>query len=299
MNVLEIISLKKKYKNFQLDISLNIKEGEFVALIGPNGTGKSTAIGTILNMVEKDSGDIRIFGKDHIKYEAEIKERMGIILEEQYFYRDIKINSIIKFYSKFYPKWDWGKVKELREKFELKDNKRFKELSKGMKVKLSFIIALATGAYFYLFDEPTSGLDPAVRHLLLTEVQELKKNKNISLLFTSHIMSDIEYFSDRVVFINKGSIILDESMETLKNNWKKLVFKSSENIDFSKIKKNLFKVKKTSDIYSIIIKNNSFFIEERIKNQIGGTVKFEKLNLNELFVEIVNDKNENQSKELL
>ncbi len=288
MNVLDIISLKKKYKNFQLDINLNIKEGEFVALIGPNGTGKSTTIGIILNMVQKDSGDIRIFGKDHIKYEAEIKERMGIILEEQYFYRDIKINSIIKFYSKFYPKWDWKKVKELREKFELKDNKKFKELSKGMKVKLSFIIALSTGASFYLFDEPTSGLDPAVRHLLLTEVQELKKNKNISLLFTSHIMSDIEYFSDRVVFINKGGIILDESMETLKNNWKKLVFKSSENIDFGEIKKSLFKVKKTGDVYSVIIKKNSLSVEEKMKNQIGETVKAENLSLNELFIEIVN-----------
>ncbi len=299
MNVLEITALKKKYENFQLDISFNIKEGEFVALIGPNGTGKSTTIGTILNMVEKDSGDIRIFEKDHIKYEAEIKEKMGIILEEQYFYRDIKINSIIKFYSKFYPKWNWEKISELREKFDLKDNKKFRELSKGMKVKLSFIIALATGASFYLFDEPTSGLDPAVRDLLLTEIQALKKDRKISFLFTSHIMADIEYFSDRVVFINKGSIIFDESMEALKNNWKKLLFKSSKNIDFSSIKESLFKIKKTDDIYNIIIKKDSVPIEEKIKLQTGEAVKSENLSLNELFIEIVNDKNKNQSKELL
>jgi ABC-2 type transport system ATP-binding protein len=288
MDVLEIISLKKKYTNFQLDIDLIIKEGEFVGLIGPNGTGKSTTIGTILNMVEKDSGEIRIFGKDHIKNEAEVKEKMGIVLEEQYFYQNIKINSIIKFYSKFYPKWNWEKVSELRDKFNLKDNKKFKELSKGMKVKLSFIIALSTGASFYVFDEPTSGLDPAVRQQLLVEVKKMKTDGNITFLFTSHIMSDIEYIADRIVFLNNGKIVIDETKEFLENNWKRIQFESKVKIDSNKFKDYVFKLSKNNDTYSIITKKDPLFVAKQLQNQTGLELEIESINLNDLFVEVVN-----------
>ncbi len=288
MDVLEIVSLKKKYKNFQLDIDFKILEGEFVALIGPNGTGKSTTIGTLLNMVEKDSGEIRVFGLDHVKHEAEIKEKMGIILEQQYFYRDIKMNSIIKFYSKFYPKWNWGKVEELKEKFDLKDNKKFKEFSKGMKVKLAFIIALSTGASFYVFDEPTSGLDPAVRHILLEEVQKLKSHKKITFLFTSHIMSDIEYIADRIVFLNKGKIVFDESKELLIKNWRRFRFKTDKNIDFKKLKNSIYKLEKAENKYYIITHREPLLVQEYIKSETNLEVKSEELSLNDLFVEIVN-----------
>lgn len=288
MDVLKIVSLKKKYKNFHLDIDFKISEGEFVALIGPNGTGKSTTIGTILNMVEKDSGEIRIFGQDHIKHEAEIKEKMGIILEQQYFYRDIRMNSIIKFYSKFYSKWNWGKVEELKEKFDLKDNKKFKEFSKGMKVKLAFIIALSTGASFYVFDEPTSGLDPAVRHILLEEVQKLKLYKNITFLFTSHIMSDIEYIADRIVFLNKGKIVFDESKELLIKNWRRFRFKTDQSIDFKKLKNSIYKLERVENKYYIITQREPLSVQEYIKSETNLEVKAEELSLNDLFVEIVN-----------
>ena len=288
MYVLEMIGLKKRYENFGLDIDLNINKGEFVAIIGPNGAGKSTTINALLNIIEKDSGEIKIFGKDHIKYEAEIKEDMGVILEEQYFYENIMINSILNFYSKFYPNWNKKRLEELREKFGLKDNKKFKDLSKGMKVKLAFIIALSTGASFYVFDEPTSGLDPAVRHTLLSEVLKLKQDKNNTLLFTSHIMSDIEYFTDRIIFINKGKIVIDESLKTLKHNWKKIEFQSNKKINFSQIKNNLFKVRKEGYSYIFIVNKEFEFVRKEIELQIENSVEVKDMNLNELFIEVVN-----------
>ncbi len=298
MDVLDIVSLKKKYYNFELDISFKIRKGEFVALIGPNGTGKSTTMGTILNMVKKDSGQVKIFGLDHIEFETEIKEKMGIILENQYFYRNIKIKSILKFYSGFYPKWDWDKVEVLREKFDLKDNKKFKELSKGMKVKLAFIIALSTGASFLLFDEPTSGLDPAVRHILLSEVQKLKEDKDVSLLFTSHIMSDIEYFADRIIFLDMGKIVFDESKNYIENNWKRIKFKSTKKIVLSHLETNIFKLNIENDIYKIITKNNPIDVLENLKSLTGLDIEMEDISLNELFVEIASNEEIKSSKEL-
>jgi ABC-2 type transport system ATP-binding protein len=288
MYILEINSLKKSYENFQLEIDLKMKTNEFVALIGPNGTGKTTTLKAVLNMVKKDSGGINIFGMDHIRHEVEIKEKMGIILEQQYFYKNIKVNSIIKFYSKFYPHWNWNKVMELKEKFHLIENKKFKELSKGMKVKLAFIIALSTGASFFVFDEPTSGLDPATRHDLLLEINELKKNKNVSILFTSHIMSDVEYFAERIIFINNGKIIVDETKDILKNEWKKISLKSEKNLNLSQIEEKLYHKKKEGNMYTLITKKDPVQIKNILQTQVNSTIKIEDIDLNEMFIEIVN-----------
>jgi len=279
MNILEINSVKKQYSNFKLSIDFKIASGEFVALVGPNGAGKSTTIGIILNMIKKESGEILIFNKDHIKYEAKIKEKMGIVLEHQHNYQNIKINSIIKFCASLYPNWDWDYEKKLQNKLGLNENKKFKELSKGMKVKLALIIALSSQGELFVFDEPTTGLDPKIRHLILDEIKELKNEKRSTVLFSSNNMDDVVYLSDRIILLNNGLVVFDEKKEYLLNKWKMLEIKDKKDLDFSDVK-DIFSIKKRDDALCIITNQYSDLLKQEIEKKA-----FQKANVNNLSLE--------------
>jgi ABC-2 type transport system ATP-binding protein len=182
MKILKFKNVIKNYLNFNLNVSFSLNRGETIGFVGQNGAGKTTTMNIMLNIVKKDAGEVLIFGEDHIKKEALIKERMGVILEDHNFYKDIKINFLLKFCSEIYPNWDKEYAEYLRKKLNLTENKKYKELSKGMKVKFSIIIALSHNAEFLLFDEPISGLDPKVRNDILEEIELIKK-KTILLFF--------------------------------------------------------------------------------------------------------------------
>lgn len=283
MNILEINSVKKQYGNFNLTIDLKIARGEFVALVGPNGAGKTTTIGIILNMIKKESGEVLLFKKDHIKYEAQIKEKIGIVLEHQYNYQNVKINSIIKFCASLYPDWDWNYEKKLKSKLGLNENKKFKELSKGMKVKLALIIALSSGAELFLFDEPTSGLDPKVRYSILEEIEKLKNDKKSTVLFSSHNMDDVTRVSDRIILLNNGLVIFDEKKEYLLNKWKMLEIKDKNDLDFSSFK-DIFSFKKRDDTLCIITNQYSDLLKQAIEKKASHKVKINDLSLEDIFL---------------
>jgi len=283
MNILEINSVKKQYSNFNLSVDFKIVRGEFVALVGPNGAGKSTTIGIILNMIKKESGEILIFNKDHIKYEAQIKEKMGVVLEHQYNYQNIKINSIIKFCASLYPNWDWNYEKKLQNKLGLNDNKKFKELSKGMKVKLALIIALSSQGELFIFDEPTTGLDPKIRHLILGEIKELKNEKKPTVLFSSNNMDDVAYLSDRIILLNNGLVVFDEKKEYLLKKWKVLEIKDKKGLDFSDVK-DIFSIKKTDNTLCIITNQYSDLLKQAIEQKAFQKVKVNDLSLEDIFL---------------
>ncbi len=215
MKILELKNVKKNYPGFELDIDFCLKKNETIGFVGQNGAGKTTTISIILNTVKKDMGEVLIFGDDHIKKEGKAKEMMGVVLEDHNFYKDFKIDYILKFASEIYPNWDQSYSEYLRKKLNLIENKKYKELSKGMRVKLSLIIALSHKAEFLLFDEPTSGLDPKVRNDILEEIELIKKKNNPGILFSSHNMLDIEKLADRIIMIDKGEIIFNKKKEDL------------------------------------------------------------------------------------
>jgi len=233
MKVLELKNVKKNYLSFQLDVNFALSSGETIGLVGKNGAGKTTIINIILNIVKKDSGIVEIFGQDHILQEDRVKERMGVVLEDHYFYKNFKIDDILNFASSLYSNWDIEYSMHLRQKFGLNENKKYKELSKGMKVKLSTIIALSHKADLLIFDEPTSGLDPKVRNDLLEEILDIKRKRNSTMLFASHNMKDIEMLSDRIIMIDEGKIILDEKKKELNEKWRLVKFYCKDEIDFS------------------------------------------------------------------
>lgn len=218
--ILNVSHLTKKYKDFTLnDISFQIPCGMIVGLIGENGAGKSTTISAILNMIQTDGGDIQIFGMDHKKNEQKIKQRLGIVLDElnqipHLYCKDI--NTIMK---RVYHNWDSSVFFTYLEQFKLPSNKRIKELSKGMNVKLNFAIALSHGAEFLILDEATSGLDPVMRDEILEILQDFIMDESHSVLLSTHITSDLDKIADYIIFMHEGEIQFLKSKEEINNDY--------------------------------------------------------------------------------
>lgn len=213
-NVLEVKSLLKSYADFTLDkISFDLPMGYIMGLIGPNGSGKTTTIKSILNMVTPDSGSITIFGKDHIAAEQEIKRKVGVVFDSSYFVDEWNMSEVEKAFKLFYAAWDSKKYWSLLSKFRIAKEKRVKELSKGMQMKLMLACAFSYAATLLILDEPTSGLDPVSRDELLEILSEYIEDGRHSVLFSTHITSDLEKIADYITYINLGKLIFTGSKE--------------------------------------------------------------------------------------
>lgn len=215
-NILEIRELSKQYKDFSLHrINLTLERGYIMGFIGPNGAGKSTTIKLIMNLLRKDGGSIRLFGLDHIAHEQQIKERIGFVYDGNYFYEELTVRETMNLVAPFYRNWDRTMFFEYLNRFELPANKRVKDLSKGMKMKLSLSIALSHQAEFLIMDEPTSGLDPVVRNELLEILMELMQDEHKSVLFSTHITSDLDKIADYIALIDKGHLLFSKPKDEL------------------------------------------------------------------------------------
>jgi len=219
-NILELNSVTKHYKDFTLDnVSFTVPAGYIAGMIGPNGAGKTTIIKLIMNLIRKDSGEIKAFGKDHIEHEEEIKSRIGFVYDEPNFYDELKLYELKKVVALFYKEWSDTKFAELVDKFELPLKKRFKKLSHGYKMKFWLAIALSHNADLIILDEPTSGLDPVFRRELLDHLAGILQDENKSVLFSSHITSDLERIADYIIFIMNGKIVFSTTKDEILEKW--------------------------------------------------------------------------------
>lgn len=219
-SVLEITNLSKRYDHFLLDhVSMRLDEGFIMGLIGPNGAGKTTIIKLILNLIARDSGSIRIFGSEITDNEMELKQKIGFVMDDAGWYETFTIKEMAKIISPFYKEWNTNLFNDYLHRFELKQEHRIEKLSKGMKMKFSLAVALSHQARFIIMDEPTSGLDPVVRAEVLEILQNLIAEENKSILFSSHISSDVEKIADYITFINKGKIVFSESKEDISDRY--------------------------------------------------------------------------------
>jgi len=208
MNVLSIKGLTKEYPNFLLqDISFDLPQGKIMGLIGKNGAGKSTTLKSILNLVNPDSGTIEMFGKDFRQNEESCKQDIGVVLGGIDFYHHKKITDITAVTKRFYKNWDEKAYARYIKAFSILPNKRVKELSTGMKVKYMLALALSHKAKLLILDEPTSGLDPVSRDDILGLFRQLVESKEISILFSTHITSDLEKCADYITYIKEGKLL--------------------------------------------------------------------------------------------
>lgn len=209
-NNIFVEGLCKKYDGFALDhVSFKVPKGRIVGFIGENGAGKSTTISLILDGLKKDSGKVEVFGMDHRN--LAVKEKTGVVFDECNFHDMFTAGHMEKILSGVYRSWDRALYRNYLERFGLPRNKQIGFFSKGMKMKLSIICALAHKPDLLILDEATSGLDPVARDEILDLLLEFMRDKEHSVFFSSHIISDIQKIADDVVFIHQGRIIFEEA----------------------------------------------------------------------------------------
>ncbi len=215
MNVIEVNGLTKKFKHFKLDnITFKLPQGYIMGLIGANGAGKTTLIKLLMGLYLKDEGDISIFDMNPIKDGKEVRDRVGFVFDNPLYY-DFSLKRIKKIIQPFYSKWDDGIYEYYLKKFKLDNKMRFRTLSRGMKLKFALILALSHKAELLILDEPTSGLDPVFRIELLKILQEVIEDEQRTILFSSHITSDIEKIADYIIYLRNGEVIFCDDRNTV------------------------------------------------------------------------------------
>lgn len=275
--IIEIKNLTKEYEDFKLDnISFSLDRGYIMGFIGENGAGKTTTIKLIMNLLKRDEGEIQIFGKDNIDNEREIKERIGFVYDECFYYENLSIKDNEKIISGFYKSWNTKVFENYLRKFNLNKKQKVKELSKGMKMKFAIALALSHNAEFLILDEPASGLDPVMRRDILDVFQEVIQDENVGILISSHIISDLEKISDYITYIQKGKIIFSKATSELMEEYK--IIKGDKALLSKLDEKVIYGLRETPYGFEGIIKD--IHIEKSIRQKIVS----EKPSLEEIMV---------------
>ena len=236
-NIIEIRNLTKAYENFTLDnISFDLPKGSIMGFVGENGAGKTTTIKLLLNQQRKDYGNAKIFGLDTVKDETEIKKDVGVVFSENYFPEEFTPLIIGKVINKAFLNWDNNLYDKYLNVFDLPRKMKLKEYSKGMKTKVAVAAALAHKPKLLILDETTSNMDPIARNEIMDILLDFIQDEERSVLFSTHITSDLEKIADYITYIRKGKIILSDSLDNLRDNYG--VVKCGKGIS-EKIEKNI------------------------------------------------------------
>lgn len=218
-NALEIKNLKASIGNFSLsDINFSIEKGTIMGFIGKNGSGKTTLIKTILNMIPKTSGEVLFDGIPLYGNEEEVKAKIGVVFDSLIYPPNLKPSKIKKMISPFYKTFDNERFDQLMKRFGLDPNEKLSAYSKGMQMKFGVVMALCHNPELIILDEPTAGLDPIARADVIDLLLELMQNEQRSILFSTHITSDLEKIADYITMIDNGKVVFskikDEMLDT-------------------------------------------------------------------------------------
>ena len=215
MKLIEIKKLNKSYGEKQVlkDVNLTLEKGKIIGLLGKNGTGKTTLIKIINNLLTPTSGSVLVKGKN---VGVESKKIISYLPERTYLDKGMKVNEVIKFFSDFYEDFDSEKAHKLLKDLDLDTNQKLSKMSKGMQEKVQLVLVMSRKAQLYILDEPLGGVDPATRDYILDTILT-NFNEGASVIISTHLISDIERILDEVIFIDKGKIILHEETDALRN----------------------------------------------------------------------------------
>ncbi|WP_414049508.1 ABC transporter ATP-binding protein [Macrococcus animalis] len=275
-NVIEVNNLKFKQTKFVLDIpNLQIPKGYITGLIGENGAGKTTLIYHLLNLTTPDDGEIRVFDQTYLEDRAGILSEIGIVFSENHFpdwMNAKKLETIMKMY---FEKWDSKAYYNYLERFEVPTKTKIKHLSQGMKVKLSLATALSHHAKLLVLDEPTSNLDPTFRVELLKIFQDLMLDEEMTILFSTHITSDLESIADYICYIEKGKMIMMDEKDLILDEYK--IVRGPAYIIDDEIKSLLIGTEYFEESFTALTKD-----AQAMDELFGNEVSIRKVNIDEL-----------------
>ena len=269
--MIHISELKKTYKSFSLDVTLDVKPGCITGLVGRNGAGKSTTIKSILGLVIPDSGTCSVFGKKSTELTGEEKEKIGAALSDSGFSSYLSLKDIRMILKNMYHNFDIDFFNNMCKRYELPETLRIQKYSTGMKAKLKVLIALSHKADLLILDEPTSGLDVIVRNEILDMLRDyMAENENRSMIISSHIASDLEGLCDDIYMIHRGKVVFHEDTDVILSDYAvlKMDEKQFENVE----KEYIIKFRKEKYGYMCLTNQKQFFAENypQITLEKGG-----------------------------
>ena len=270
--MLKIEHLKKHYGSFSLDCSLEVQQGCITGLIGQNGAGKSTTFKSVLGLISMDGGNVTILGKDLRDFTPKDRENIGVVLSDSGFSGYLTIRDIIPVLKNLYSNFDYSFFLEQINRFQLPLDKKLKDFSTGMKVKLKVLVAISHKAKLLILDEPTTELDVVARDELLEMLREfMEKDEQNSILISSHISSDLESLCDDIYMIHNGKVILHEDTDVLLSDYALLKVDETQ---FSQMDKQfILRFQKESYGYSCLTNQKQYYMENYPKIAIEkGTI---------------------------
>lgn len=231
--IIEVQHLSRRFDDRQAlhDLSLTVPRGGVFGLIGGNGAGKTTLIRHLLGMLKAQQGSVRVFGLDPVAAPAAVLGRIGYLSEDRDLPNWMRLQDLLRYTQAFYPSWDSAYAEELRKNFDLNPATCVKSLSRGQRARAGLLIALAHRPELLVLDEPSSGLDPVVRRDILGSIIRTVADEGRTVLFSSHLLDEVERVADRVAIIHEGRILLTSEMEQIRESHRRLVlqFRNSTN----------------------------------------------------------------------
>jgi ABC-2 type transport system ATP-binding protein len=286
MSILEVNQLTKYYGKARgiVDVSFKVEEGEIFGFIGPNGAGKSTTIRLFLSLIYPTKGTATIFGKDCIKFGPEIRQEIGYLPSEVFYYEGMKVLDLLKYSASFYKKDYTKRLFELADLMELDLKKRIDDLSYGNKKKVGIVQGLLHQPKLIILDEPTAGLDPLMQHKFFDLIREENK-RGATIFFSSHILGEVQRLCNRVAIIKEGRIINIQDIKTLqKDNYKKVRI-SAEGMDEKRFQvEGVTDLKKMDGTITFFYKGNINAITRLISAGKISDLTIEDLTLEEIFM---------------
>ena len=285
----EILAIKNLSKSFGKkmvleNFNLIMEKGKVYGLLGINGEGKTTLIRMIMGVIPPDDGEIFFKNKKISFRDDSYKKEIGFIAEESIFYSWMSIKELLSFNASFYPKWNTRKANAYLEKFSLDPKTRIRHLSRGMKLKLGLIVTLASEPEFLILDDPTSGLDVPTRHDFLKEIIKELSESGTTILFSTHIVHEIEGIIDNLGILKFGNLILDEDFHELKNSVKRILLTSEESLE-DKIKmEGIITQKINGSQCEMVVFPWTEEKKQVIENLKPTSMEIKPLNLEEIFI---------------
>ena len=279
--VLELKNVTKRFAGFTLDrVSFSLEPGYIMGFIGANGAGKTTTIKLIMNLLRLDEGEIRVLGLDSRRQEQEIKQRIGFVYDESYFYETLTMAEMTRIIAPFYKNWDEDAYAKYVDLFALPARKKLADFSKGMKMKYALAVALSHKAELLIMDEPTSGLDPLVRSEFLDILRDVIQDERCSVLLSSHITSDLDQIADYVTMINGGRIAFSKSKEELLEEY--VLIRGERALLNTAVRDHILGLKESKFGFEGLVTNKA-----EVERLAQGRAVFERPNLEEIMLHFV------------
>lgn len=287
MSTIEVNNLTKYYGKSRgiENVSFAVEEGEIFGFIGPNGAGKSTTIRLFLSLIFPTSGSVKLFGKDAIEHGPELRQDVGYLPSEVFYYERMKVADLLKYSASFYDHDCTARMNELADYMELDMKRRIDDLSYGNKKKVGIVQGLLHQPKLIVLDEPTSGLDPLMQQKFFRLIREENEQRGATVFFSSHILGEVQRLCDRVAIIKEGSVIrIDEIASLQRDNYKKIRLTGEELTDSSFAVDGVTNMTRENHTLSFFFKGDINLVARLISAQEISDVTIEEPSLEEIFM---------------